>query len=529
MNARTLWDRYRRYACRCEPVGMTLDISRMRFSDAFLDTMSDAMKEAFDAMQALEGGAIANPDEKRMVGHYWLRAPQLAPSPEIRDAIETTLRDVKSFARDVHSGAIHPEVGDRFVRGLVIGIGGSVLGPQFVADALGGPGDRMPVSFVDNTDPDGIDRTLAKIGESLPQTLTLVITKSGRTAETRNAMLEVMQAYARRDRCFSDHAVAVTQPDSEMDRLARSQNWLRSFPMWDWIGGRTSQTSAVGLLPAGLQGIDVDAFLAGAREMDEITRSREAAANPAALLALMWYHAGEGRGAKNMVVIPYKDRLALFSRYLQQLVMESLGKEQDLDGNVVHQGLTVYGNKGSTDQHAFVQQLRDGRADFFAVLVEVLRDRQGPSIHVEGDTTSGDYLMGFLHGTREALYAKSRESITLTLDEISPRSVGALIALFERAVGLYASLIHVNAYHQPGVEAGKTAAARILDLQRQVLRDLHLRRGERLTAEQISDAVGAGDDVELVCKILEHLSANPDRGIVKTPGPTAFDATYAAE
>ena len=97
--------------------------------------------------------------------------------------------------------------------------------------------------------------------------------------------------------------------------------------------------------------------------------------NPAALLALMWYHVGNGRGQKDMVVLPYKDRLLFFSRYLQQLVMESLGKEKDLAGNVVHQGIAVYGNKGSTDQHAYVQQLREGVNNFFATFIEVLKDR----------------------------------------------------------------------------------------------------------------------------------------------------------
>jgi len=142
--------------------------------------------------------------------------------------------------------------------------------------------------------------------------------------------------------------------------------------MWDWVGGRTSVFSSVGLLPAALQGLDINAFLYGAKMMDDFTRNPEVSKNPAALLAWMWFHAGGGRGEKAMVMLPYKDRLLLFSRYLQQLVMESIGKENDLVGKKVNQGLTVYGNKGSTDQHAFVQQLRDGTADFFVTFIEVL-------------------------------------------------------------------------------------------------------------------------------------------------------------
>ena len=159
--------------------------------------------------------------------------------------------------------------------------------------------------------------------------------------------------------------MAVTGEDSKLDNVAKSEGWLTTFPMYDWIGGRTSELSAVGLLPAALQGIDIQAMLDGAKEMDEATRVHHLRQNPAALLALSWYFSGDGRGEKDMVVLPYKDSLLLFSRYLQQLVMESLGKEQDLDGNTVYQGIAVYGNKGSTDQHAYVQQLREGVPNFF--------------------------------------------------------------------------------------------------------------------------------------------------------------------
>src|SRR5213595_3433125 len=119
--------------------------------------------------------------------------------------------------------------------------------------------------------------------------------------------------------------------------------------------------------------------------MDQLTRADVVEQNAAMLLALMWFYAGEGKGMKDMVILPYKDRLALFSRYLQQLVMESLGKERDREGRVVHQGIAVYGNKGSTDQHAYVQQLRDGVANFFVTFIEVLKDARGPSIFVEND------------------------------------------------------------------------------------------------------------------------------------------------
>ena len=104
--------------------------------------------------------------------------------------------------------------------------------------------------------------------------------------------------------------------------------------MWDWVGGRTSETAAVGLLPAALQGIDIDHLLAGAKQMDDLTRNSDFRKNPAAMLALSWHCLTDGKGSKDMVILPYKDRLELFAKYLQQLIMESLGKEKDLAGNV---------------------------------------------------------------------------------------------------------------------------------------------------------------------------------------------------
>jgi glucose-6-phosphate isomerase len=229
-----------------------------------------------------------------------------------------------------------------------------------------------------------------------------------------------------------------------------------------------------------------------------------------------------------MVILPYKDRLELFSRYLQQLVMESLGKERDLDGKVVRQGIAVYGNKGSTDQHAYVQQLRDGVNNFFATFIEVLRDRDGKSMAVEPGVTSGDYLSGFFQGTRRALWEGGRESVTITVPDVSPATVGKLIALYERAVGLYATLVNINAYHQPGVEAGKQAAATVLDVQKKVLAALAGAKGKAMTVEEIAAAAGT-QDVEAVFKIVQHLAANPDHGVRRAAaGATVFDATYAS-
>jgi len=502
------WDRYRALCCHVRAVDLLLDASRVPFPDGFFDGLAPRLAGAFEELAALEAGAIANPDEGRMVGHYWLRAPALAPDPAIAQEIRTTVERVREFARDVHEGRIAPPAAPGFRRLLLVGIGGSALGPQLVADALASADDRMSVQVLDNTDPDGMDRVLGALGDRLAETLLLVISKSGGTPETRNGMLEAEAAYRARGLDPGLHAVAVTSEGSQLARHAEEQGWLATFPMWDWVGGRTSVLSAVGLLPAALQGVDTAGLLDGARAMDEATRQRDVRRNPAALLAAAWYHEGRGRGERAMVVLPYKDRLQLLSRYLQQLVMESLGKELDRKGNVVEQGIAVYGNKGSTDQHAYVQQLRDGRHDFFATFVDVLRDRAGDSPEVAPAATSGDYLTGFLLGTRQALADKGRSSVTITVPDVTARSLGALIALFERTVGLYAALVDINAYHQPGVEAGKKAAGAILTLAAALLDALRAAGGDALDAPTLAERVDAADRVDVVHTLLRHLAAS---------------------
>ena len=506
MASSSLWQRFQQYFLRYDDLGFSLDISRMKFPDDFFENMRPKIDRAFAAMRDLEKGGIANPDEKRMVGHYWLRNPKLAPNAELRSEIEKTRTAIKDFAAEVHSGKLKGGRGEKFQHIISIGIGGSALGPQFIADALGNSKDPLDIYFFDNTDPDGFDRVFDKIGNNLTRTVVLVISKSGGTKETRNGMLEAEARFKAAGLDFSKHAAAITGAGSELDKHAQNSGWLARFPMWDWVGGRTSVMSAVGLVPMALQGFAIDQFLAGAAAMDEKTRANDLRQNAAMLLALMWFYIGNGRGEKDMVVLPYKDRLLLFSRYLQQLVMESLGKEKDLDGKVVHQGIAVYGNKGSTDQHAYVQQLRDGVLNFFVTFIEVSRDRDQNRFEVEPGVTSGDYLHGFLRGTRAALYEKNRESITVAIPKADAFNIGALIALYERAVGFYGSLVNVNAYHQPGVEAGKKAATRLLELQAAARAKL-ARAGK--TAEEIGRALDA--DPEDVFHSLLHLASNDSR------------------
>ena len=500
------WQRFCELLWFHDGLGMWLDISRMHVNQDDLDELRPRFDQAFKAMAALEGGAIANGDEQRQVGHYWLRHPQLAPDPEVQAHIATEIDQIEAFGRAIVRGETKAPNGQAFTDVLWIGIGGSGLGPLLMIRALQEEGAGLPFHFFDNVDPNGMSRVLAGIGDALPTTLVITVSKSGGTPEPHLGMEQARHRVESSGGSWAGQAVAITMANSKLDQKASQEGWLQRFDMFDWVGGRTSITSAVGLVPGALIGADIREFLDGAAQMDAATRLDDLERNPAALMAASWFVAGEGCGKRDMVVLPYRDRLEVFSRYLQQLVMESLGKRLDRAGNVVHQGIAVYGNKGSTDQHAYVQQLRDGVDNFFVTFIEALKDSQDiPEINGE---RPGDFLDGFLQGTRSALTEGGRQSISISMRQFDARRLGALIALFERAVGLYGELVNINAYHQPGVEAGKKAAAAILNLQGQV--EAVLADGQSRSVSEVQAAIGEGS-VEAVFWILRHLTGN-ERG-----------------
>src|ERR1700716_1591018 len=218
MPSSSLWQRFQQYFLGYDKPDFSIDISRMKFPDDFFERMRPKIDQAFAAMRELEAGAIANPDEGRMVGHYWLRNPALAPNAQLRADIEETNLRIKEFAADVHSAKIMAASGEKFEHILLIGIGGSALGPQFIADALGSARDPLDIYFFDNTDPDGFDRVFDKIDNLLPQMLVVVISKSGGTKETRNGMLETEAKFKSAGLEFGKHAVAVTGVGSELDK-----------------------------------------------------------------------------------------------------------------------------------------------------------------------------------------------------------------------------------------------------------------------------------------------------------------------
>jgi glucose-6-phosphate isomerase len=320
--------------------------------------------------------------------------------------------------------------------------------------------NALKIYFTDNTDPSGLYDALKVL--DLETTLVVSISKSGGTRETKNNLIAIESAFAGAGMNAAAHMTAVTMEGSKLDTYAKDRKWLKIWPMAESIGGRTSETAVVGHVPAAATAIDFGALLKGAQTMDEWTRSATLFDNPAYMLACTWYLLGKGKGDRNMVIVPYSDRLVLLSRYLQQLVMESLGKEFDLDGKLVKQGLNVFGNKGGTDAHAFIQQLNDGRNDFFITFIEVLKD--ATRFDMGNGMTMGDYLHNFMQGLSNAISGKRRSVLSITVDALDAETMGMLIALYERAVAFYAELINVNAFHQPGVQAYKLASLAVDDV-----------------------------------------------------------------
>ena len=453
MNAAELWQRYQRYLCRVPSLGLTLDVSRMRFEDGFLERMAPShVSTRSTAMDALEKGAIANPDENRMVGHYWLRAPDLAPTPEIAAEIRKTIADIKAFAAERprrHNPSAH---GARFTGVLSIGIGGSALGPMFVADALGRPGHRPDADRLHRQHRPGRHRR-AHSGVWRADSPRRCASSPRRAAARRRPATACCWSPTPTERPGSTSRATPSRspcPARRWTRPPRTEGWLARFPMYDWVGGRTSELSAVGLLPAALQGLDIDGLLAGAAACDEATRRpRPEDATRPALMALMWHHATGGKGQKDMVVLPYKDRLLLFSRYLQQLVMESIGKQLDLQGQRVEQGLTRLRQQGLDRPARLRPATPRGGAE---LLRRVHPGAGGRRLGARGRTGGhGRRLPARLPARDAGGSVRERPGVDDDHRSAGRRpTVGALIALFERAVGFYASLVGINAYHQPG-------------------------------------------------------------------------------
>ena len=503
---------------------LMLDFSRMCLPQDFWPAITPRIKQAMAEMRLLEGGALD--EQGNMAGHFWLRAPELAPKPEIAADIKYTKTEISRLAGLVHSGALRGEDDALFSQLLVIGVGGSCQGTRYISRALSSQADHLRLFFLDNTDPCGMAELFVAIQPRLAQTLVAVVSKSGSTVETINGMLETQAFFKTQGLNFASHAISVSTAGSALDILALKDGWLTRLTVPDWISGRFSLCTAVGLLPLALQGVNIDAFTSAMAYMDAKTRQNCPNQNPAALLAGALYGLTKGQNHSQLVLLPYRDNLEYLPAYLQQLIMESIGKEYDRNGRRVCQGLTVYGHKGTSDQHSYLQQLLAGPDDFCAVFVEVLNSWQDTFCYLDGKSSAADDLEASLLATRRLLSAADRKSITITLPKTDAACLGYLVALWERSVGLYAAMLNLNAYDQPAVEQIKTELPALMLLKERLISCLAAKTGQVFTLEQIVEDLCFSADRESVFKWLRYLVSDPLSYIKLLPGENIWEDRY---
>lgn len=365
--------------------------------------------------------------------------------------------------------------GQWFENLVVVGIGGSGLGTVTIRDALLGPywneksdeeREYFPRLYVlDNPDPSTVAGLLDRL--DLRRTLFNVVSKSGSTAETMAQYLVVkgrLGEVVEGDK-VRGHFLFTTDPDEGvLRRIARAEG-VPTLPVPPDVGGRFSVLSPVGLFPAAVTGVDVEALLAGAAAMDDRCRSASLSRNPAGLLATLLHEAHTGLGAPIHVLMPYSDRLRSLALWFQQLWAESLGKERNRAGEVVEEGPTPLPALGAADQHSQVQLFMEGPRDKVIVFVGVRSHGRRvtiPSLHVETEALSylgghglEDLLEAERYATTEALRQRGRPSMTLEVEDVTAGTMGELFMLFQVATVLAGALYGVDPLDQPGVELGK--------------------------------------------------------------------------
>ncbi|MBW3549800.1 MAG: glucose-6-phosphate isomerase [Proteobacteria bacterium] len=445
------------FALRVGP--LYASFARQRYDRTVLDALFAAAEAADVAgrMRALFDGEQVNSTEQRAALHTALRG-DLSTAPAARQA------HAQASAARERMAALHAELADSEVTDVVsIGIGGSDLGPRLVVDALSGPApDRFRVHFLSNVDGAAAQRLLAGLDRG--RTAVLLISKSFGTQET------LLNGAILRDWLHDDTRLFAITANGERARAAFAIPPERVLPMWDWVGGRYSLWSAVGFPIALALGMDrFEALLAGAAEMDAHVLQAPLRENLAAWHALTAVWNRNALGLASHAVVPYDERLRLLPSYLQQLVMESLGKSVRHDAAPVGTDTVPvwWGGVGTDTQHSFFQALHQGTQIVPMDLIGTMRS----------DAPYGEnqrVLLANLLAQAEALangehnedphraYAGNRPSTLWLLDALDARALGALLAMYEHSVFIQACIWGINPFDQFGVELGKQVAGRLL-------------------------------------------------------------------
>lgn len=442
--------------------GLTLDIGRQRITPDDLGLMHDIAKAAgvLPAHAAMMAGDAVNPSEARPALHTLLRAEAHA-HPSHADVLATKAR-MAEFAAAVRSGAWRGASGAPITDVINVGIGGSDAGPRVVARALS-PANASPrLHFVSNVDGSALARLLPTLDPH--RTLVVVSSKSFSTRETllnARGIAAWMAAAGITPAGMAQHMVAVSARPDAARLLGLPES--NQFPLWDWVGGRFSVWSAIGLpVMLGLGTAVFEELLAGARVMDRHSLDTRLAANLPANLAMLAAWNAIALKAPTHCLLPYDDRLGPMIPWLQQLEMESLGKSRRLDGKMAQHptGQAVWGGVGTDAQHTFFQWLRQGtgRTSVDILWVDAF-DHDYPEHHAS--------LLANARAQADALVSPDADSqavnavSTIAIDRLTPARLGALLALYEHKTTMLASILGINAFDQPGVELGKRLARQL--------------------------------------------------------------------
>lgn len=470
-------------SCKCSAVGFDIFYATQRIDDTVLGALQGLAAEAGAVEQFLlmKKGAVLNriegfDSENRQVLHTACRDifSSSPHEPEAAGQARQELQKLEVFLGQLRDGTIVNGQGKSFTDLVHVGIGGSDLGPRAIYLALSAYKEKnRRVHFISNVDPDDAAAVLAEL--DLSRTLVNVVSKSGTTLETLTNELMIREAYRNAGLDPKNHFLAVTGKGSPMDN---PEKYLRSFYMFDYIGGRYSVTSMVGAVMLGFAiGYEqLLEFLRGANAMDIAAEDRDIRKNPALLLALLgiWNH--NFLGCETVAVLPYSQALVRFAAHLQQCDMESNGKSVNRLGKPlsIQSGPIVWGEPGTNGQHAFYQLIHQGTTIVPVEFIGFRKSQYGKDLPVN-DTSSQQKLLANLFAQALALalgqesenpnrvFRGNRPSLIVLADQLSPFTMGALLALYEAKVVLQGFVWNVNSFDQEGVQLGKKLATRLLD------------------------------------------------------------------
>ena len=463
--------------------GLVYNFAAKAVDEQILDMLAQLAKEAelTEKYAELYNGEVVNTGEKRLVLHQLTRG-QLgkavsADGVDKRSFYVEQQTKIADFAKKVHAGEITNGAGEKFTTVVQIGIGGSDLGPRAMYLALDNWAKKngcfkMEAKFISNVDPDDAAAVLASV--DVAHSLFVLVSKSGTTLETLTNESFVKDALAKAGLDASKHMVAVT---SETSPLAKSSDYLAAFFMDDYIGGRFSSTSAVGGAVLSLAfGPDIfDRFLKGAAEEDELAKNEDIFKNPALMDALIGVYERNILGYPATAVLPYSQALSRFPAHLQQLDMESNGKSVNRFGEDIDYvtGPIIFGEPGTNGQHSFYQLLHQG-TDITPLQFIGFRNSQiGTDVDIQGSTSQqklcanvAAQIVAFACGKEDDNKNKNfrggRPSSIIIGEQLTPESLGALLAHFENKVMFQGFVWNINSFDQEGVQLGKVLAKKVL-------------------------------------------------------------------